>query len=86
MDVAVGWCWRSQSPGLKGPNTQAAFDRPHYAGREAAGYTEQALKLIDGGVDVVQPDACQDILQAKAGLVGIFDALKKPGKNVSVQV
>ncbi len=52
----------------------------------AAGYTEQAIGLIDGGVDVLLLETCQDILQAKAGLVGIFDALKKTGKNVPVQV
>ncbi|HEX8801050.1 MAG TPA: homocysteine S-methyltransferase family protein [Terriglobales bacterium] len=86
MDVAVGWRWRSRSAGLKGPNTQAAFARPHYAGRDAAAYTEQALELIEGGVDALQLETSQDILQAKAGLVGIFDALKKSGKNVPVQV
>jgi len=51
-----------------------------------SGYTEQALGLIDGGVDVLLLETCQDILQAKAGLVGIFDAIKKTGKNVPVQV
>jgi len=52
----------------------------------AATYTEQAVALIDGGVDVLLLETCQDILQAKAGLVGIFDALKKTGKNIPVQV
>ena len=52
----------------------------------AAGYTEQALGLIEGDVDVLLLETCQDILQAKAGLVGIFDALKKSGKNIPVQV
>jgi 5-methyltetrahydrofolate--homocysteine methyltransferase len=52
----------------------------------AASYTEQAVALIEGGVDVLLLETCQDILQAKAGLVGLFDALKKTGKNVPVQV
>ena len=52
----------------------------------AASYTDQAVALIEGGVDVLLLETCQDILQAKAGLVGIFDALKKTGKNVPVQV
>ena len=43
-------------------------------------YTEQALALIEGGVDVLLLETCQDILQAKAGLVGIFDALKQSGQ------
>jgi 5-methyltetrahydrofolate--homocysteine methyltransferase len=52
----------------------------------AAAYTEQALGLIVGGVDVLLLETSQDILQTKAGLVGIFDALKKSGKNIPVQV
>src|SRR5271166_44291 len=52
----------------------------------AASYTEQAVALIEGGVDVLLLETCQDILQAKAGLVGIFDALKKTGKSIPVQV
>jgi len=52
----------------------------------AASYTEQAVALIEGGVDVLLLETCQDILQAKAGLVGLFDALKKTGKNVPIQV
>ena len=52
----------------------------------AAAYTEQALGLIEGGVDLLLLETCQDLLQAKAGLVGIFDALKQSGKNIPVQV
>ena len=52
----------------------------------ADSYTEQAVALIEGGVDVLLLETCQDILQAKAGLVGIFDALKQTGKNIPVQV
>jgi len=52
----------------------------------AAAYTEQAVALIEGGVDVLLLETCQDILQAKAGLVGLFDALKQTGKNVPIQV
>jgi 5-methyltetrahydrofolate--homocysteine methyltransferase len=52
----------------------------------AAAYTEQSLALIEGGVDVLLLETCQDILQAKAGLVGIFDALKQSGKDIPVQV
>jgi 5-methyltetrahydrofolate--homocysteine methyltransferase len=51
-----------------------------------AAYTEQAIALIEGGVDVLLLETCQDILQAKAGLVGLFDALKQTGKNVPIQV
>src|SRR6202022_2767452 len=51
-----------------------------------AGYAEQAAALIEGGVDVLLAETCQDLLQAKAVLVGIFDAMKKAGKRLPVTV
>jgi 5-methyltetrahydrofolate--homocysteine methyltransferase len=52
----------------------------------AAGYTEQASALIQGGVDVLLVETCQDLLQAKAALVGVFEALEKAGKRLPVTV
>jgi 5-methyltetrahydrofolate--homocysteine methyltransferase len=52
----------------------------------AAAYTEQAAALIAGGVDVLLVETCQDLLQAKAALVGVFDALTKAGKRLPVTV
>ena len=52
----------------------------------AAAFTEQALGLIDGGVDVLLIETCQDILQAKAAIVGVAEAMKKAGKRLPVQV
>jgi 5-methyltetrahydrofolate--homocysteine methyltransferase len=52
----------------------------------AAGYTEQASGLIEGGVDVLLVETCQDLLQAKAALVGVFEALEKAGKRLPVTV
>ncbi len=51
-----------------------------------AGYTEQATALIEGGVDILLAETCQDLLQAKAVLVGIFDAMAKTGKRLPVTV
>ena len=51
-----------------------------------AGYTEQAAALIEGGVDILLAETCQDLLQAKAVLVGIFDAMQKTGKRLPVTV
>src|SRR5216683_8319 len=51
-----------------------------------AGYTEQATALIEGGVDILLAETCQDLLQAKAVLVGIFDAMQKTGKRLPVTV
>jgi 5-methyltetrahydrofolate--homocysteine methyltransferase len=50
----------------------------------AAAYAEQVGALIEGGVDVLLVETCQDLLQAKAALVGVFDALKKAGKRLPV--
>src|SRR5205807_6594967 len=52
----------------------------------AAGYEEQAAALIEGGVDVLLVETSQDLLQAKAALAGVFDALKKAGKKLPVTV
>jgi 5-methyltetrahydrofolate--homocysteine methyltransferase len=49
-------------------------------------FAEQALALIEGGVDVLLVETCQDILQAKAGLVGVFEALRQAGKRLPVTV
>ena len=49
-------------------------------------YEEQAAGLIDGGVDVLLIETCQDILQAKAATIGTFDALAKAKKDLPVMV
>jgi 5-methyltetrahydrofolate--homocysteine methyltransferase len=51
-----------------------------------AGYVEQASALIEGGVDVLLVETSQDLLQAKAALVGVFDAMHKAGKRLPVTV
>src|SRR5277367_4233714 len=50
------------------------------------GYIEQASALIEGGVDVLLAETCQDLLQAKAVLVGIMEAMKRTGKRLPVTV
>jgi 5-methyltetrahydrofolate--homocysteine methyltransferase len=52
----------------------------------AAAYEEQAGALIEGGVDVLLVETCQDLLQAKAALAGVFDAMQKAGKRLPVTV
>src|SRR5437588_12219122 len=49
-------------------------------------YEEQALALIEGGVDVLLIETAQDLLQAKVAVVGVFDALQKAGKRLPVTV
>src|SRR5436190_4125990 len=51
-----------------------------------AGYVQQASALIEGGVDVLLIETSQDLLQAKAALVGVFEAMQKAGKRLPVTV
>src|SRR5947209_2607487 len=52
----------------------------------AAGYEEQAAALIEGGVDVLLIETSQDLLQAKAALAGVFDAMRKTSRKLPVTV
>ncbi|HEY1264092.1 MAG TPA: homocysteine S-methyltransferase family protein, partial [Terriglobales bacterium] len=52
----------------------------------AAGYTEQALALIQGGVDVLLIETSQDLLQAKCAIAGVFDAMQQARKRLPVMV
>ncbi len=51
-----------------------------------AAYEEQVIALIEGGVDVLLVETCQDLLQAKAGLVAVFEGMEKAGKRLPVTV
>src|ERR1051325_291002 len=48
-------------------------------------YLEQSLGLIDGGVDILLIETCQDILQTKIAVASAFEAMKQAGKRVPVQ-
>src|SRR5579863_1844344 len=49
-------------------------------------YLEQVSALIEGGVDVLLIETSQDLLQAKAALAGVFEAMQKTGKRLPVTV
>jgi 5-methyltetrahydrofolate--homocysteine methyltransferase len=51
-----------------------------------AAYIEQAAALIEGGVDVLLIETSQDLGQAKAALVGVFEAMHKAGKRLPVTI
>jgi 5-methyltetrahydrofolate--homocysteine methyltransferase len=51
-----------------------------------AAYEEQALTLIEGGVDILLIETAQDLLQAKIATIGVLDAMKKAGKRLPLQV
>lgn len=52
----------------------------------AVAYKEQAVGLIDGGVDILMVETVFDTLNAKAALFGIEDAFAETGKTVPVMV
>ena len=52
----------------------------------AASYQEQAEALIEAGIDVFLIETCQDILQVKSAVVGVFDAMEKLKKRIPVTV
>jgi 5-methyltetrahydrofolate--homocysteine methyltransferase len=73
----------AMGPGTRLPSLgQIGFDEL------LAMYTEQARGLLDGGADVLLVETCQDLLQAKAALIGCQDAMAAVGgaRPLMVQV
>jgi 5-methyltetrahydrofolate--homocysteine methyltransferase len=52
----------------------------------AAMYREQAAALIEGGVDLLLIETCQDLLQAKIALAACQDAMQAAGKQLPLQM
>jgi 5-methyltetrahydrofolate--homocysteine methyltransferase len=52
----------------------------------ASAYEVQARALLEGGVDLLSVETCQDLLQAKAALYGVFSAFAALGRTVPVIV
>ncbi len=50
----------------------------------AEAYREQALGLLEGGADLLCIETCQDILQAKAALFGVFSCFERTKRRVPV--
>ncbi|MCK5572817.1 MAG: homocysteine S-methyltransferase family protein, partial [Bacteroidetes bacterium] len=70
--------------GSMGPTTKLPSLK-HVAFMEmAAAYKEQARALLDGDVDLLCLETCQDILQAKAALYGIFECFEEVRRRVPV--
>ncbi len=49
-------------------------------------YLEQAVALIEAGVDLLLVETSQDLLQAKIATISMLDAMKKTGKRLPLQV
>jgi 5-methyltetrahydrofolate--homocysteine methyltransferase len=72
--------------GSMGPSTKLpSLGHIGYEEMRAA-YEEQAAALIEGGVDILLIETCQDLLQAKIAAIGVLDALHKAGKRLPVTV
>ncbi|MCD8568878.1 MAG: homocysteine S-methyltransferase family protein [Geovibrio sp.] len=68
-------------PGTRLPSLgQISFDDMHRM------YLRQTKSLIEGGVDLLIIETCQDLLQVKAALLGVFDALREKGADLPVMV
>lgn len=49
-----------------------------------ATYAEQVRGLVEGGVDMLQVETCQDVLQTKAALAAIFEYFARARRRVPV--
>ncbi len=47
-------------------------------------YAEQARGLLDGGVDALLVETCQDILESKCAIVACMDAMRDKGRAVPI--
>jgi len=75
------FCLGSMGPGTKLPSLgHITYDEMF------EGYTEFALALIDGGVDVILIETAQDPLQIKAAIHAIEEANKQKGTKIPVMV
>lgn len=51
-----------------------------------AGYADAAIGVIEGGADLILLETCQDPLQIKAALHGVYAAFDETGKKLPVMV
>jgi 5-methyltetrahydrofolate--homocysteine methyltransferase len=73
------WVAGSMGPGTKLPT----LGHISFLDLKAA-YAEQTRGLLDGGVDLLIVETCQDLLQTKSALAAIFDDFKRNRRRVPV--
>ena len=72
--------------GSMGPTTKLP-SLGHISFKEmAAAYHEQAKGLVEGGADLLCIETCQDVLQAKAAMFGVFEYFSQAKKKFPVIV
>ncbi|MDR1790226.1 MAG: methionine synthase [Propionibacteriaceae bacterium] len=72
--------------GSMGPGTKLPSLRQVRFAALRDGYQQQAEGLLSGGVDAFQIETCQDLLQAKAAVLGARRAMVALGVEVPIQV
>jgi 5-methyltetrahydrofolate--homocysteine methyltransferase len=86
-EVASGYSASGQPrfvSGSVGPTTKLpSLGHISFAEMNAA-YYQQVAGLIDGGVDVLQFETGQDLLQAKAAIIAMIDYMKKIGRRIPI--
>jgi len=84
-EVADGWSTPDQPRwvlGSVGPGTKLpTLGHVHYSVLRDA-YQEQVAGMLEGGIDAVIIETCQDLLQAKSAVVGARRAMAEIGKQV----
>ncbi|TAM92071.1 MAG: methionine synthase [Jatrophihabitans sp.] len=73
------WVLGSIGPGTKLPTLGHA---PYALLRDA--YVEQVTGMLEGGVDAVIIETCQDLLQCKAAVIGATRAMARAGRRVPI--
>jgi 5-methyltetrahydrofolate--homocysteine methyltransferase len=84
-DVADGYDERYVAGSL-GPGTKVASLGQIAFADQRDGYQEAAAGLLEGGVDLLLVETVQDLLQAKAALIGCRRAMADAGRDVPLQV
>jgi 5-methyltetrahydrofolate--homocysteine methyltransferase len=84
-EVASGFPGRLVAGSL-GPGTKIASLGQIAFADQRDGYEEAAAGLLEGGVDVLVIETIQDLLQAKAAIIGCRRAMAAVGRDVPIQV
>lgn len=71
--------WPRYSFGTIGPGTRLPSLGHVTFDELLASYREQTLGLLEGGIDVLKVETCQDLLQTKAALAAISDVFAETG-------
>ncbi|MDQ6784205.1 MAG: methionine synthase [Actinomycetota bacterium] len=84
-EVASGYDNRFVAGSL-GPGTKIASLGQITFAEERDGYQEAAIGLLEGGVDLFILETIQDLLQAKAAMIGCRRAMAEVGRLIPLQV